>query len=325
MIFEGAQGALLDIDHGTYPFVTSSNPIAARPASAPASGRRTSTRSGGSRRPTRRASARGRSRPSSTTSWASSCARAAASSARRPGRSRRVGWLDLVALRYAARINALTALVVTKLDVLDRARHDQGLHALPRRGRRRVRPLPVSPDVLHHTSGEYVELPGWSEDIGEARSEDDLPENARRYLAFVEEFVGVPVGLIGVGPAAIRRCGRTPGARRLPRPGRRRSVSQRQRSTRSSSGTSRTTRAGDAHDDRASRHVALDDRAGRDERLLTDLDAGVRARRHRRSGRHGAGSHRAAGRQARSRPSYRRSSSSHTARRTHRPRRRRTR
>ena len=54
--------------------------------------------------------------------------------------------------------------------------------------------------MLHHASGEYVDLPGWSEQIGEARSEDELPENARRYLAFVEEFIGVPVVMIGVGP-----------------------------------------------------------------------------------------------------------------------------
>ena len=84
VLFEGAQGTLLDIDHGTYPFVTSSNPVSPpAPAPAPASGRRTSTRSGVSRRPTRRASARGRSRPSSTTSSAARCARPAGSTAPR--------------------------------------------------------------------------------------------------------------------------------------------------------------------------------------------------------------------------------------------------
>src|ERR687889_1577048 len=98
------------------------------------------------------------------------------------GRPRRVGWLDLVALRYAARINSLTALVVTKLDVLT------GLETIKVCTRYRGEDgaefdhFPYHQSVLHHTVGEYVELPGWSEDIGEARSEDELPDNARRYL-----------------------------------------------------------------------------------------------------------------------------------------------
>jgi adenylosuccinate synthase len=200
VIFEGAQGALLDIDHGTYPFVTSSNPIAASACIGSGVGPKDidevwgitkayGTRVGSGPFPTELDGDLGellrqRGGEFGTTT----------------GRSRRVGWLDLVALRYASRINSLTALVVTKLDVLT------GLDTIKVCTRYRGEDgaqfdhFPYHQSVLHHTVGEYVELPGWSEDLGDARSEDELPENARRYLAFVEEFLGVPVVMIGVGP-----------------------------------------------------------------------------------------------------------------------------
>jgi adenylosuccinate synthase len=200
VIFEGAQGALLDIDHGTYPFVTSSNPVAASACIGSGVGPKDideiwgitkayGTRVGAGPFPTEldgelAEELRTRGGEFGTTT----------------GRSRRVGWLDLVALRYAARINSLTALVVTKLDVLT------GLDTIKVCTRYRGEDgaefdhFPYHQSVLHHTVGEYVELPGWTEDIGEARSEDELPENARRYLAFVEEFIGVPVAMLGVGP-----------------------------------------------------------------------------------------------------------------------------
>jgi adenylosuccinate synthase len=116
------------------------------------------------------------------------------------GRPRRVGWLDLVALRYAARINSLTALAVTKLDVLSgqdsicvctRYRNDEGAE---------FDHFPYHQSVLHHAVGEYEQLPGWSEDLRECRSEDDLPAAARQYLEFIADFVKVPIALIGVGP-----------------------------------------------------------------------------------------------------------------------------
>jgi adenylosuccinate synthase len=116
------------------------------------------------------------------------------------GRSRRVGWLDLVALRYAARINSLTALAVTKLDVLS------GLDTICVCTRYRGAEgaefdyFPYHQTVLHHASGDYVELPGWSEDLSGARSEEDLPAAAREYLQFIADFVRVPIALIGVGP-----------------------------------------------------------------------------------------------------------------------------
>ena len=200
VIFEGAQGALLDIDHGTYPFVTSSNPIAASACIGSGVGPKDidevwgitkayGTRVGSGPFPTELDGELGEELRQRGGEFGTTT-----------GRSRRVGWLDLVALRYAARINSLTALVVTKLDVLT------GLETIKVCTRYRGEDgaefdhFPYHQSVLHHTVGEYVELPGWSEDIGELRSEEDLPENARRYLAFVEEFIGVPVVMIGVGP-----------------------------------------------------------------------------------------------------------------------------
>ncbi|ADB54315.1 adenylosuccinate synthase [Conexibacter woesei] len=200
VIFEGAQGALLDIDHGTYPFVTSSNPIAASACIGSGAGPKDideiwgiakaySTRVGSGPFPTELHDALG-----------DDLRRRGGEFGTTTGRSRRIGWLDLVALRYAARLNSLTALVVTKLDVLS------GLDTIKVCTRYRGEDgaefdtFPYHQTVLHHATGDYVELPGWSEDISEARSEEELPENARAYLRFMEEFIGVPIVLVSVGP-----------------------------------------------------------------------------------------------------------------------------
>jgi adenylosuccinate synthase len=200
VVFEGAQGALLDIDHGTYPFVTSSNPVAGAACVGAGVGPKDideilgvikayGTRVGAGPFPTEldgptADEIRERGGEYGTTT----------------GRARRVGWLDLVALRYAARINSLTALAVMKLDVLS------GFETLKvctkYRGAEGAEfdDFPYHQTVLHHTRGDYVELPGWSEDITECREESELPAAARDYLQFMSEFVGVPIALIGVGP-----------------------------------------------------------------------------------------------------------------------------
>jgi adenylosuccinate synthase len=116
------------------------------------------------------------------------------------GRARRVGWIDLVALRYAARINGLDHLAITKLDVLT------GLGTLNVCTRYRgaeeasFDSYPYHQTVMHKAVGDYDQLPGWDEDIGDCRDERDLPQAARDYLAYVADFVGVPIALVGVGP-----------------------------------------------------------------------------------------------------------------------------
>jgi adenylosuccinate synthase len=200
VVFEGAQGALLDIDHGTYPFVTSSNPVAGAACVGAGIGPKDidevwgvtkaySTRVGAGPFPTELEGAladelRERGGEYGTTT----------------GRARRVGWLDLVALRYAARINSLTALAVTKLDVL--SGQDTISVCTRYRGLEGAEfdYFPYHQTVLHHAVGEYVELPGWSEDLRDCRAEEDLPAAARDYLQFVSDFVRVPIALIGVGP-----------------------------------------------------------------------------------------------------------------------------
>jgi adenylosuccinate synthase len=116
------------------------------------------------------------------------------------GRPRRTGWIDLVALRYATRINGLTALAITKLDVL--SGFDRLCVCTRYRGEEGAvfEHFPYHQSVLHHASAEFDELPGWSEDLGECRSESELPDNARDYLAFIAEVIGVPIALVGVGP-----------------------------------------------------------------------------------------------------------------------------
>jgi adenylosuccinate synthase len=200
VLFEGAQGALLDIDHGTYPFVTSSNPVAGAACIGAGVGPKDidevwgvtkayGTRVGAGPFPTElhgplADDLRERGGEYGTTT----------------GRPRRVGWIDLVALRYAARLNSLTALAVTKLDVLS------GLDPLRVCVRYRGAEgaefdhFPFHQTVLHHATGEYIEMPGFAEDVTDCRSEHDLPEAAREYLRFISDFVGVPVALIGVGP-----------------------------------------------------------------------------------------------------------------------------
>lgn len=200
VIFEGAQGALLDIDHGTYPFVTSSNPIAASACIGSGVGPKDidevwgickaySTRVGSGPFPTELDGELGEELRQRGGEFGTTT-----------GRSRRTGWLDLVALRYAARLNSLTALVVTKLDVLSGLDSIKVCTSYEGEDGAVFETYPYHQTVLHHARGKYVELPGWSEDITDARSEDELPENARGYLRFMEEFIGVPIVLISVGP-----------------------------------------------------------------------------------------------------------------------------
>ncbi len=200
LIFEGAQAAMLDLDHGTYPFVTSSNPIAGAACVGAGIGptdidevwgvcKAYTTRVGAGPFPTELddetgAYLRDRGHEYGTTT----------------GRERRCGWLDLVALRYATRLNRLAALAITKLDVLS------GLDPLRVAVRYRgsegavFEEFPYHQSIIHTAVPEYEELPGWEGDISGCRSEADLPREARDYLAAIADSAGVPIRLVGVGP-----------------------------------------------------------------------------------------------------------------------------
>ncbi len=152
VILEGAQGAMLDIDHGTYPFVTSSNPLAGAACVGSGIGPKAIDEIWGiSKAYTTRVGA-GPFPSELHDEMGETIRQRGGEFGTTTGRPRRTGWLDLVALRYAARLNTLTALVVTKLDVLSGLDRDAGLHELPRRRRRRVRGLPLPPDraAPHH-------------------------------------------------------------------------------------------------------------------------------------------------------------------------------
>ena len=200
VLFEGAQGTLLDIDHGTYPFVTSSNPVAGAACVGAGVGPKDideiwgvakayATRVGAGPFPTEMGDPLGEELRERGGEFGTTTQR-----------PRRIGWLDLVALRYAARINTLTGLVITKLDILSEV--DELKVCTRYRGAEGAEfdDFPYHQSVLHHATPEYVSLPGWSGELGDCREVDELPSAAREYLDFIGEFTGVPVVLIGVGP-----------------------------------------------------------------------------------------------------------------------------
>jgi adenylosuccinate synthase len=200
VIFEGAQGAMLDIDHGTYPFVTSSNPIAGAACVGTGVGpkgidevwgiaKAYTTRVGAGPFPSELHGEMGEKIRERGGEFGTTT-----------GRARRTGWLDLVALRYAARLNTLSALVVTKLDVLSQLDRVQVCTSYRGADGAEFEDFPYHQTVLHHATAELIELPGWKEDISECRTYSELPDEAREYLQFIANYVGAPVTLIGVGP-----------------------------------------------------------------------------------------------------------------------------
>ncbi|MCE0485907.1 adenylosuccinate synthase [Ornithinimicrobium sediminis] len=199
VLFEAGQATLLDVDHGTYPFVTSSNATSGGACTgsgvAPTRIDRViailkaySTRVGEGPFPTELHDADGDFLRETGAEFGTTT-----------GRPRRCGWLDVVVGRYATRINGVTDFVITKLDVLT------GLETIPVcvaydvQGTRHDE-MPVNQSDFHHAQPVYEELPGWTEDISGCRTFDDLPPNAQRYVLRVEELVGARVSAIGVGP-----------------------------------------------------------------------------------------------------------------------------
>jgi adenylosuccinate synthase len=199
VIFEGAQGVLLDQIHGTYPFVTSSNTVAGSAATGVGIGpqriesvvglaKAYATRVGEGPFPTEvvgdigeQLRARGHEFGTVT------------------GRARRCGWFDVVALKRAVRISGIDSLILTKLDVLS------GLSKIKvcvayRRGDQLVDDLPPLVRDYSELVPEYIELPGWSEDITRITKWEDLPLSAKSYIREIERLVGCPIHLVSVGP-----------------------------------------------------------------------------------------------------------------------------
>ncbi len=200
VVFEGAQGVLLDIDHGTYPFVTSSNPVAGSACIGAGVGPKDIDEVWGISKAYQTRVGSGPFPTELEGPLADAIRDTGGEYGTVTGRPRRVGWLDLVALRYAARLNSMTALAITKLDVL---RGLDPIHVCTSyRGSEGAQfdHFPYHQTVLHHVAGEYEQLPGFDEELSGCRSEEELPAAARDYLRFIEEFVGVPIALVGVGP-----------------------------------------------------------------------------------------------------------------------------
>ncbi|CEP68506.1 Adenylosuccinate synthetase [Moorella glycerini] len=199
VLFEGAQGTLLDLDQGTYPFVTSSYPTAGGACIGAGVGPTKITKVlGVAKAYTTRVGAG--PFPAEVTGRIGDTLREQGREyGTTTGRPRRCGWLDTVILRHAAEVNGLTGIALTKLDVLtgiDPLRICTGY----RYGGEIIRDFPASLKVLQQCEPVYEEVPGWQEDITAARSLADLPAACRSYIRRLEELVGVPVHLIAVGP-----------------------------------------------------------------------------------------------------------------------------
>jgi adenylosuccinate synthase len=200
VIFEGAQGAMLDIDHGTYPFVTSSNPLSGAACVGAGVGPKNIDEIWGVAKSYTTRVGAGPFPSELHDAMAETIRERGGEFGTTTGRPRRTGWLDLVALRYAARLNTLTSLVITKLDVLSGLDRIHVCTSYCGGDGAVFEDFPYHQTVLHHTSGQLTELGGWREDLGECRSPSDLPDAAREYLQFVSEHVGAPIALVGVGP-----------------------------------------------------------------------------------------------------------------------------
>ncbi len=199
VLFEGAQGTHLDIDHGTYPFVTSSNTVTANAASGSGYSPRAldriiaivkayTTRVGGGPFPTELFDEDGDYMQNKGGEFGATT-----------GRKRRCGWLDLVVLRESVRLNGPTELAITKLDVLSGLKELKICVAYKYNGEQVDYP-PQEQNGMAYVEPIYETLPGWDEDITQAKSWEELPVNARKYLERIQELSGVTVGIVSVGP-----------------------------------------------------------------------------------------------------------------------------
>ena len=200
VLFEGAQGTLLDIDHGTYPFVTSSNPTAGGACVGAGVGptsidrvlgiaKAYLTRVGSGPFPTELFDETGALLIEAGHEYGTTT-----------GRQRRAGWYDAPVAKYAVQVNGLTDLAITKLDVLSCCETIKVCVAYEHLGQRYTT-VPGHQSAFHHAQPVYEELPGWGTDISACRTFEELPTQARDYINYLEELAGVPVSIIAVGPS----------------------------------------------------------------------------------------------------------------------------
>ncbi len=201
VLCEGAQGTLLDLTFGTYPYVTSSSPIAGGALTGLGFGPKAVTRVVGVAKAYTTRVGAGPFPTELTDATGERLREIGHEYGVTTGRPRRCGWLDAVILRYAARVNGLTEIALTKIDVLSGLPSLRIAVAYEMDGER-VEHFPAEwgLDFLARCRPVYEELPGWAEEIGAVRRRDALPSNAQAYITRIEELVGLPVTFIGVGP-----------------------------------------------------------------------------------------------------------------------------
>ena len=199
VLLEGAQATFLDLDHGTYPFVTSSNPVAGGACTGAGIGPRYIDRVIGIAKAYVTRVGAGPFPTELTDGFGELLVDRGHEFGTNTGRRRRPGWFDAVMLRHAVRLNSLSELALTKLDVLDTLDTVKVCVAYELDGER-FEHLPYHQSVLHKVTPIYAELPGWRTDLTAATERGHLPAAALEYVAFLEEQVGVPIRLVGVGP-----------------------------------------------------------------------------------------------------------------------------
>ena len=198
VLLEGAQATFLDLDHGTYPYVTSSNPTAGGACAGTGLGPRHIDRVVGI---TKAYTTRVGAGPFVTELFdedGETLGRVGKEFGTVTGRARRCGWLDVVMLRYAVRLNSLTELSLTKLDILDGFETVKICTGYSYRGEE-ITEYPDRYDVLEEIEPVYIELPGWGTALTEKREPSHLPQEAQDFIRVVEEHVGIPVRVVGVG------------------------------------------------------------------------------------------------------------------------------
>ena len=199
VLFEGAQGTLLDIDHGTYPYVTSSSPVAGGGCVGLGVGPGAVSRVIGVLKAYCTRVGEGPFPSEESGELGVLLREKGAEYGATTGRPRRCGWMDLVALRYAVRVNGLSSIALTKLDVLTGIDRIPVCVAYDVEGKREVH-FPGSMRAQRMAKPVFEQLEGWREDISRCRTFEELPLRARRYVEYIEAAAGVPVNLIGVGP-----------------------------------------------------------------------------------------------------------------------------